>query len=142
MASSRNKTVETANSVIEFISTIADSKKRDDSLRLLKIMGSETGHKPRLWGTNIIGFGSYHYRYKSGHEGDAPLVGFSPREKVFSIYLGYDFDKDPSLLVNFGKYKRGKSCLYFQRLADINETVLRKMISTSIKMTIDKHKKT
>lgn len=135
---SKNKTAETTNSVKDFIGTISDERKRDDSLRLIKIMGSETGYEPRLWGTDIIGFGSYHYRYESGHEGDAPLVGFSPRKKAFSIYLNCDFDKDPSLLTNFGKYKSGKACIYIQRLADINEAVLRKMVTASVKMTAKK----
>ena len=123
---------------MEFINTIVDQSKHDDSLRLITIMSSETGYEPRLWGTSIIGFGSYHYQYKSRHHGDAPLAGFSPRAKAISIYLNCDFEKQTLLMADLGKYKRGKSCIYIQKLVDINETVLRKMINTSVKTIVEK----
>lgn len=137
--SSKNKTVETTDSVADFIDKINDEPKRQDSHKLLAIMAVETGFAPRMWGSNIIGFGSYHYHYDSGREGDAPLVGFSPRKNEFSLYLAYDFDGRTEMLRNFGKHKSGKACIYVKKLADIDEDVLRKLIRASVAWTRKKY---
>jgi len=133
MGQARNKTVETTDSVADFIGSIADEAKRNDSLRLSEIMEAETGHPPRMWGDSIVGFGSYHYRYDSGHEGDAPLVGFSPRKNELSIYLMSAFDRRAEMLANLGRHKSGKACIYIKKLTDVDERILRKLIAASVK---------
>jgi len=137
--SSKNKTAETADSVLQFIDTVMDETKRKDSLRLVEIMETETGFEPRMWGASIIGFGSYHYRYDSGREGDAPLVSFSPRKKELVLYLAHDFDGKEDMLREFGNHKRGKACIYVKKLADIDESILRKLINASLHWTRKKY---
>src|SRR5690606_34506775 len=133
MGQARNKTVETTDSVADYIGSIADEAKRNDRLRLSEIMEAETGHPPRMWGDSIVGFGSYHYRYDSGHEGDAPLVGFSPRKNELSIYLMSAFDRRAEMLANLGRHKSGKACIYIKKLTDVDERILRKLIAESVK---------
>ncbi|WP_348798193.1 DUF1801 domain-containing protein [Flavobacterium adhaerens] len=128
----KNKTTETKNSVSDFINTVENATKRNDSLALIEIMQNQTGFEPKMWGPSIIGFGSYHYKYASGHEGDAPLVGFSPRKDAISLYLYQSFENKEKLLSEFGKYKAGKGCIYIKKMADIDVEVLKKMISTSV----------
>lgn len=139
MPLAKNKTAETTASVADFLDTLADDAKRKDSLRLAEIIKVETGFEPRMWGTSIIGFGSYHYRYDSGREGDAPLVGFSPRKNEFALYLSQDFEEREELLRQFGKHKTGKACVYVKKLADINEGILKRMIVASINSTRKKY---
>ncbi len=117
------KTQETENSVIEFIEMVASPKKREDAYRLLDIFTEATGYKAKMWGSSIIGFGSYHYKYQSGHEGDAPLVGFSPRKSKISLYFATGDEKREALLKNFGKHTTGKACVYINKVADIDENV-------------------
>nr|WP_294932655.1 DUF1801 domain-containing protein [uncultured Flavobacterium sp.] len=129
----KNKTTETEISVIDFINNFVDDEaKRNDAFELLKIMQNVTGFEPRMWGSSIIGFGSYHYKYASGHEGDAPLVGFSPRKAAISLYI-YLSDNKEELLSKLGKYKAAKSCIYIKKLTDIDLEILKIMISTSVK---------
>jgi len=128
----KNKTTETENSVTDFINAVADETKRNDAFELLKIIQKTTGFEPKMWGPSIIGFGSYHYIYDSGHEGDAPLVGFSPRKDAISLYLSSSFENKDELLSKFGKYKAGKSCIYIKKLADIDPEILKEMISVSV----------
>lgn len=128
----KNKTTETESSVSDFINTVADEAKRKDILELLKITEEITGFQPKMWGPAIIGFGSYHYKYDSGHEGDAPLVGFSPRKEAVSLYLSSSFDNKEELLAKFGKHKAGKGCIYIKKLTDIDVEVLKVMISLSV----------
>lgn len=128
----KNKTTETENSVIDFIKAIDNEKKRNDALELLTILKETTGFEPKLWGPNIIGFGSYHYKYASGHEGDAPLAGFSPRKDAISLYLNPVFENKEELLLKFGKHKAGKGCIYVKKLTDIDLDILKKMISLSV----------
>ena len=135
----KNKTTETASSVIEFLNAIADDIKRADSFSLLRIMEEQTAYPAKMWGSSIVGFGSYHYKYASGHEGDAPLVGFSPRKNEFSLYLYQEFTEKEKLLQVFGKHKAGKGCIYIKKLSDIDEEVLRKLITSSVKYMKDKH---
>ena len=126
----KNKTVATSDSVHEFIAQITDEQKRKDSDRLIQIMEEITGEPAILWGPSIIGFGSYHYKYASGHEGNAPLAGFSPRKTAISLYL-YTCENDHDL-EKLGKFKMSKACIYVKKLSDINEDFLIKIIKDSI----------
>ena len=128
-----NKTKETKNSVTAFIKKIADETKRKDSLRIIELMQEQTGLEPKLWGPSIIGFGSYHYKYESGREGDAPIIGFSPRANAITLYLCSSFEKRAELLEQFGKHKTSKACIYVKKLEDIKIPVLKKMIQLSVK---------
>lgn len=128
----KNKTTETQNSVTDFINTVEDITKKIDAFELVQIMKEQTGFEPKMWGSSIIGFGSYHYKYASGHEGDAPLVGFSPRKDTISLYLYCSFENKEDLLSKLGKHKAGKSCIYIKKLTDIDVEILKKMISHSV----------
>ncbi|WP_243297095.1 DUF1801 domain-containing protein [Bacillus litorisediminis] len=126
------KTKENDRSVIEFIETVENPKKREDAYRLLDIFTETSGYPAKMWGTNIIGFGSYHYKYATGHEGDAPLVGYSPRKSNFSLYFAPGDTKREELLQKFGKHKSGKGCVYINKIADIDVEVLKELIDQSI----------
>nr|WP_315238948.1 DUF1801 domain-containing protein [uncultured Flavobacterium sp.] len=129
----KNKTTQTENSVTDFINTVDDEVKRNDSFELIKIIEQQTGFEPKMWGPGIIGFGNYHYKYDSGHEGDAPLAAFSPRKDAISLYLSSSFKNKEELLSKFGKHKAGKGCIYIKKLTDINNEILKQMISESVK---------
>lgn len=129
---STQKTLPTGEPVAELLDGIADERKRADAWRLVEMMEAATGEPAALWGGKIVGFGSYHYRYASGHEGDAPLVGFSPRARAFSIYLSCDAKTQAERLDRLGKHKMGKGCLYVTRLSDVDEVVLRELIDASV----------
>ncbi|WP_019154952.1 DUF1801 domain-containing protein [Robertmurraya massiliosenegalensis] len=131
------KTKENDNSVIEFIENVESPKKREDAYRLLDIFTEVTGYKAKMWGPSIIGFGSYHYKYASGHEGDAPLVGFSPRKTKISLYFATGDTKREEILERFGKYTTGKACVYINKLVDIDEEVLKELIIHSVKFLND-----
>jgi hypothetical protein len=126
------KTKETENSVIEFIEKVEIPRKREDAYRLLDIFTETTGYKAKMWGPSIIGFGSYHYKYESGHEGDAPLVGFSPRKSKISLYFATGDEKRGVLLADFGKHTTGKACVYINKVADIDVDVLKALIQQSV----------
>ncbi|MBZ0241987.1 MAG: DUF1801 domain-containing protein [Bacteroidales bacterium] len=129
----KNKTTATTANVEEFINSFANTEqKRQDSFELLKLMQDITGFEPKMWGPTIIGFGSYHYKYKSGHEGDAPLVGFSPRKSEFSLYVFTGLEAHEHLLQNLGKFRKGKACIYVKKLADINQAELKNIITETI----------
>ena len=140
MAKAKQKTTETAASVSNFVKAIPDAQRQKDAQAIVKIMKEQSGFEPKMWGPAIIGFGSYHYKYESGHEGDAPLVGFSPRKAEFAIYLTSQFDNREELLKQFGKHKTAKACIYFKKLEDINVEVFKKMITNSIKFYKAKYK--
>ena len=106
-------------------------KKRDDAYKLLDIFTVTSGYPAKMWGPSIIGFGSYHYKYESGHEGDAPLVGFSPRKAKISLYFATG-DNREELLNRFGKHTSGKACVYINKVADIDVEVLKELINQSI----------
>lgn len=127
------KTKETDNSVIEFIENVENLKKREDAYRLLDIFTDTTGYPAKMWGPSIIGFGSYHYKYESGHEGDAPLVGFSPRKAKISLYFATGDSSREVLLQQFGKHTAAKACVYINKVADINVDVLKALINESVK---------
>lgn len=132
----KNKTTETENNVEDFISAfVEDETKRKDSFELIRIMQEVTGFEPKMWGPSIIGFGSYHYKYASGHEGDAPLAAFSPRKAAISLYVYSPSDEKEEFLSKLGKHKASKGCLYVKKLADIDVEILKKMISVSIENT-------
>ncbi|WP_316734803.1 DUF1801 domain-containing protein [Pedobacter aquatilis] len=134
----QNKTTENNDSVPNFLNIIEDETKRDDAFELVKIFEELSSFKAKMWGTAIIGFGTYHYKYESGREGDAPIVGFSPRKDAFALYLSSEFPNRAELLGQFGKHKTGKSCIYVKKLSDINVDILKKMISNSLIDTGDR----
>lgn len=127
------KTKETDNSVIEFIENVEHPKKREDAYKLLDVFTETTGYPAKMWGPSIIGFGSYHYKYASGHEGDAPLVGFSPRKAKISLYLTTNEEIRERLLKDLGKHTTGKMCVYVNKVADIDVEVLKEFITQSVK---------
>ncbi|WP_282936255.1 DUF1801 domain-containing protein [Paenibacillus sp. RC67] len=127
------KTKETDRSVIEFIENVENLKKRDDAYKLLETFTETTGYPAKMWGPSIIGFGSYHYKYESGHEGDAPLVGFSPRKASISLYFATGDTERDVLLQKFGKHKSGKACVYINKVSDIDYHVLKALINQSVK---------
>jgi len=126
------KTKETDNSVVEFIENVDSLKKREDAFKLVDIFTETTGFEARMWGPSIIGFGSYHYKYESGHEGDAPLVGFSPRKAKISLYFAPGVTNREKLLKDFGKHTTGKGCVYINKVADIDIEVLKTLITQSV----------
>jgi len=128
----KNKTIETQNSVADFLTTITDEKKRKDCSAIIDLITEHTELEPKMWGTGIAGFGSYHYKYESGHEGDAPLAGIASRANAITLYLSSNFDKREELLSKFGKHKTGKGCIYIQKLEDIDISILIKMVKNSI----------
>ncbi len=133
------KTKQTESSVSAFIDTIEDETKRKDCHTLVDIFKKATGEEPKMWGTSIIGFGSYHYKYASGHEGDTCLVGFSPRKGNFAMYLSQDIVQNGSLTKDLGKFKTGKGCLYINKLEDINIPVFLELVKKSNEIAIERH---
>ncbi|ARF14718.1 DUF1801 domain-containing protein [Sporosarcina ureae] len=129
------KMKENKNSVTDFIESVENEKKKADAYELLAIFEEVTGYKAKMWGPSIIGFGSYHYKYASGREGDAPLVGFSPRKAKISLYLDYESEEREKLLEHFGKHTKSKACIYVNKLADIDANVLKNLI----KHTVEKY---
>ena len=126
------KTKPSAASVVAYVDAIADEQRREDCHALIAMLARVTKCEPKMWGASIVGFGSYHYRYASGHEGDAPLAGFSSRKAAISIYVMAGFEGSESLLAQLGKHKVAKACLYVKRLADIDLKVLQKLASGSV----------
>lgn len=126
-----NKTKPTAVSVASFIKSIADENARADAKGLVNLMQRATGEKPKMWGPSIIGFGSYHYKYESGREGDMPLVGFSPR-KAATVLYGMGIGDAWALLAKLGRHTTGKGCLYIKKLADVDQKVLEGLVSKAV----------
>jgi len=127
------KTQKSDASVEDFLNSVSDAKEREDSFAVLELMREVTGEEPAMWGTNIVGFGSYHYKYASGREGDWPLAGFAPRKRELTLYIMAGFERYEELLAKLGKHKTGKSCLYIKRLADVDSTVLKELVSASVR---------
>jgi len=132
MAKSTNKTQETTASVGEFIALQTDDLRKQTCERLIKLFSKASKFEPKMWGPSIIGFGSYHYKYESGREGDAPLAGFAPRKTDFSLYLASNFPDRELLLSKLGPHKSAKACIYIKNHKDINEEVLTEMIERSV----------
>lgn len=128
---SEQKTKPTSESVNEFLARL-DEKRRKDCMTVAKLMKSATGAKPKMWGSSIIGFGTYRYRYESGREGEWPVIGFSPRKNDLTLYIMPGFERFPDLMSKLGKYKTGKSCLYIKKLADVDMDVLTNLIDESV----------
>jgi len=126
------KTKPTDQDVEIFLNSIADEKKRKDSFTVLALMKDVTKLEPVMWGDSIIGFGTYHYRYESGREGDMPLTGFSPRKQSLTLYIMSGFDRYDALLEKLGKHTTGKSCLYVKRLDDIDLPTLKELVRRSV----------
>ena len=131
------KTKPTKASVKEFLNQIQDEERRADCFVVAKLMEEITGEKPKMWGPSIVGFGTYHYKYASGREGDWPVTAFSPRKKDLTVYLMMGFEKHDELMKQLGKHSTGKSCLYIKRLSDIHMPTLKKLIKTCIKQLKD-----
>jgi len=127
------QTRETDDSVTQFIASIADDQKRADAEAILALMRKITRKPPKMWGSSIIGFDSYHYVYESGREGDWFVCGFSPRKRELSLYIMAGFSGYEDLLAELGRHKTGKSCLYIKRLSDVDVKVLEKLIRASVK---------
>jgi Domain of unknown function (DU1801) len=126
-----NKTVPTDQGVEDFLYSIADEQKREDSFTLVDLMREVTGLEPQMWGSSIVGFGSYHYMYASGREGDTMLVGFSPRKQNLTIYNMGGIDPEDELFKQLGKHTTGKGCLYIKRLDDVDLPTLKRLIEAS-----------
>jgi hypothetical protein len=127
-----NKTRATKASVAAFVDGIAEPAKRADAKALVELMQKATGEKPAMWGPSIIGFGSYHYVYDSGREGDMPLVGFSPRKAATVLYVRAGTPGTEALLAKLGKHTAGKGCVYIKKLADVDETILEKLVAKCV----------
>jgi hypothetical protein len=137
MAMSEAKTQPTRASVPKFIQSQADPVRRQDCQDLVAMMRAATGAEPVMWGEAIVGFGRYRYRYASGHEGEWPIIGFSPRKNDLTVYLMPGFDQQQALLTMLGKHRTGKSCLYLKRLDQVDRDVLRQMIDNSVAAMTD-----
>lgn len=129
----KNKTQYTGEDIQSFLDTYVDNEqKKQDSHTLIGHFSEWTGESPRMWGPSIIGFGNYHYKYASGHEGDAPILSFSPRKAALTLYVYSDTEKSKALLNDLGKYKMSKACIYVKKLSDIDINVLKQICEESI----------
>ena len=129
----KNKTSYTNKNVNEFIdSFVDDQQKKEDSFQLIELLKEFSNEEPKMWGPSIIGFGNYHYKYASGHEGDAPILGFSPRKNALTLYVYSDTEKSKELLSDLGKFKKSKACIYVKRLEDIDVSVLKEICLETI----------
>lgn len=135
------KTSFTDEDVASFIESVDNEQKRKDSYALISLMEKATGEKAKMFGPTIVGFGQYHYKYDSGHEGDAPLLGFSPRKAAISLYVYSGGKQQDELLKSLGKYKMGKACIYVKKLSDIDVDVLEDMMKDSIQFTSEKYQR-
>jgi hypothetical protein len=139
MAKYELKTKKTPVSVNDFIEAVADESQRADAHQITAMMERLSGHPPKMWGPSIIGFGQYHYKYDSGHEGDMARIGFSPRKGQTVLYVTDGYDKYAELMAKLGKHKTGRSCLYVKRLSDIDEAVLEQLCLESLKWMAAKY---
>ena len=126
------KTKQNETSIADFLNNIPDEQKRQDCLALQELMQQVTGAEPKMWGDSIVGFGTYHYKYASGRQGEWFLMGFSPRKQNLTLYILAGFDQYDELLERLGKHKTGKSCLYIKQLADIDIVTLRELVQQSV----------
>ena len=126
------KTRPTEVSVASHIAAIANDEQRNDARSLVVLIRKVTGQEPRMWGPSIVGFGSYHYKYPSGHEGDSPLAGFAARGRELVVYIAAGFEGRDVLLAKLGKHRTGKVCVYIRRLADVDLEVLERLVTRSV----------
>ena len=129
----QNKTVKTAASVKKYLDSVENDTRREDAWQVLEIMERASGEPAAMWGSSIVGFGSYHYRYDSGREGDFMRIGFSPRKQNLALYIMPGFAGYEALLDKLGKHKTGKSCLYINKLADVHLPTLKKLVRDSLR---------
>ena len=134
-----NKTKPTQVSVADFIAAVPNAQRREDAKTVCAMMERLSGDPPVMWGPSIVGFGSYHYKYESGREGDAGRIGFSPRSTSLVLYLVDGYDGKEAQLARLGKHKIGKSCLYINKLADVDSAVLEEMIADSLAYMDEKY---
>ena len=134
------KTKATKSSVEKFLDSIESEQKRDDAYAILEMMKNASKEEPKMWGPSIIGFGTYHYKYDSGHEGDMCMRGFSPRKAALTLYILLGFEGYDELMAKLGKYKTSKACLYIKKLEDVDKKVLKELITLSVKYTKAKYK--
>jgi hypothetical protein len=127
------QTVPTKASVRGFLAKVKDPQKRADSLELAAMMQEASGERPVMWGPAIVGFGSYHYKYASGREGDMPLIGFSPRKQSLTLYIMRGFEGSAALLKKLGRFETSVACLYIKRLDDVDRPTLKKLMRESVK---------
>ena len=139
MAKNENKTTETDASVDAFLNQVVDETKRADSFEVKAMMERLTGQPAKMWGTAIVGFGLYHYKYDSGREGDFLKVGFSPRAQNLTLYIMPGFERYEELMQQLGKHKTGKSCLYVKKLEDIDTSILEELIKKSYDYMTNKY---
>ena len=136
----KTKTTYTGQDVVDFVNSYVDNdQKKKDSFQLIKLMQEWSESEPKMWGPSIIGFGIYHYKYASGHEGDTPVLGFSPRKPALTFYIYSDTEKSKLLLAELGKFKISKACIYVNKLSDININVLKELCLESIKYISEHH---
>jgi Domain of unknown function (DU1801) len=135
----KNKTTETQASVAAFLKKISDAKRRKDFSAIIDLVTEHTGFEAKMWGTAIVGFGSYDYKYESGREGSAPLVGIASRSSAIALYLSAGFDNREELLAKFGKHTAAKGCVYIKSLEDIDKVILIKMVKNSIRYYKNKY---
>lgn len=137
----KNKTEFTDVNVSAFINALTDEKKKADSLTLITLMEEISGEKAKMYGPTIVGFGEYHYKYDSGHEGNAPILGFSPRKAAFSLYVFTGLDEHLPLVEKLGKFTMGKACIYVKKLADIDIAALQELMKVSIEFISKKYQR-
>lgn len=136
----KTKTTYTGQNVMDFINSYVDNEqKKADSFQLIELMQEWSDSEPKMWGPSIIGFGNYHYKYASGHEGDAPVLGFSPRKAALTFYVYSDTEKSKLALAELGKFKMSKACIYVKKLSDINIPALKELCKESIKFISEHH---
>jgi Domain of unknown function (DU1801) len=133
------KTKKTDESFVKFLNTVPDETKRKDCFAIAEMMKTISKCEPKMWGTAIIGFGSYHYKYESGHEGDMCMIGFSPRKQNITLYISGGINHHPDLLEKLGKHKTSKGCLYLNKLSDIDAEILKKLIKAAFAHMKNKH---
>lgn len=126
------KTKKTKASVTAFLNKVTDEQRRKDCQTVLNLMKQATGEEPKMWGSSLVGFGTYHYRYASGREGEWPIIAFSPRKTDLTLYIMPGFEEFEPLMAKLGKYKTGRSCLYIKKLDDVEIPVLKKLIAMSV----------
>jgi hypothetical protein len=136
---SENKTRANDSDVLAFLNAVEPEKKRQDALIIKELMEEISGEPATMWGSSIVGFGSYHYRYETGREGNMPIVGFSPRKQAITLYIMGGFENYEDLLGKLGKHTIGKSCLYIKKLDDVDRDILRKMVKQSVEYMREKN---
>ena len=139
MATNQNKTRPTDAGVDTFLDAVDDERRRKDARTVKSMMERITGWEPKMWGPGIVGFGEYHYRYDSGREGDFLITGFSPRKRALTIYVMPGFTRYDALMGKLGKFKTGKSCLYINKLTDVDLAVLEELIRRSVEYMMEKY---